>query len=315
MNKIKRIAFAGTPEFARAHLDVLIDQGYEVCCVFTQPDRPKGRGRKVQISPVKDLAQAHGIDIFQPTSLKKETDYHEKLRELAPDLLIVVAYGLILPQAFLDIPKLGSWNVHASLLPRWRGAAPIQRAIMAGDTQTGITIMQMDAGLDTGDMLLKNHCDISPCETAASLHDKFLELGPQTLLEALRRHETLKPEKQASDNATYAHKLKKSEAKIDWRQDVTIIDRHIRAFYPWPVCETSIHEQTIRIWQARIVDPDFKDKPGKIIQIDQDAVLVAANPGLLALMKIQLPNKKPLSIRDLRNGHLLNFSVGECFEP
>lgn len=307
------LVFAGTPDFAKVHLQALYEQGYTIKGVFTQPDRPAGRGRQLQASAVKKYALEQGLSVYQPESLRKTPQAHQILQSLNCDLLIVVAYGLILPQDFLAIPRLGAWNVHGSILPRWRGAAPIQRAMMAGDAETGITIMQMDAGLDTGDMLLKAHCLIMQNDTGGSLHDKLAELGAKTLLRALDRHQDLIPETQDDQLSCYAKKLSKEEAVINWQHDAIDIDRHIRAFNPWPVCQSFIHDQKIRIWQATLIQQQHESQPGEILAIDKQGITVAAAKDVLQLTHIQLPGKKVLSVADLINGKQLNFQVGDCF--
>lgn len=314
VTKLLSIAFAGTPEFAKIHLKALIDAGYSIAAVFTQPDRPAGRGRQLQASPVKKVALEHDLRIFQPQSLKKELDFHAQLKDLNVDLLIVVAYGIILPQAFLDISRLGAWNVHGSILPRWRGAAPIQRAILAADKQTGITIMQMDAGLDTGDMLLKSFCDIDNSETGSSLHDKLAALGKKTLLQALQKIDSLSPEKQNDELSCYAKKLDKAEAQINWQQDALLIDRQIRAFNSWPVCHSIINGDKIRIWQATVTEKKHSLKPGEVVEINKTGILIACDKNMLRLTQIQLPGKKSLSIFDLLNGKQIHFNSGDRFE-
>lgn len=246
-----RIIFAGTPDFAARHLDALLSSEHQVVGVFTQPDRPAGRGNKLTASPVKVLAQAHDIPVFQPKSLRPEEN-QSLVSSLQADVMVVVAYGLILPKAVLDMPKLGCINVHGSLLPRWRGAAPIQRSLWAGDAKTGITIMQMDVGLDTGDMLHKVECDILPEDTSASLYNKLAGLGPQGLLETLRQlaDGTVKPEVQSEEHVTYAEKLSKEEARLDWNLSAEQLERCIRAFNPWPVSFFMIDEQPVKVWQA-----------------------------------------------------------------
>lgn len=307
------IVFAGTPDFAKVHLQTLHENGFLVKAVFTQPDRPAGRGRQLQASPVKQYAVAHDLTVYQPKSIKKELETHQVLKQLSCDLLIVVAYGLILPQAFLDIPRLGAWNVHASILPRWRGAAPIQRAIMAGDSETGVTVMQMDAGLDTGDMLLKAYCPILDNETGGSLHNKLAELGAETLLNALMEYQQLHAKKQDNELSTYAKKLTKQEAAIDWQHDAASIDRHIRAFNPWPVCQSEINGAVVRVWRATPLQITHQHRAGEVLAIEKDGILVAAKQGAVVLNDIQLPGKKSMSVADLLNGKQLSFNVGDCF--
>ncbi|MFT7683871.1 MAG: methionyl-tRNA formyltransferase, partial [Moritella dasanensis] len=253
MTKPLRIIFAGTPDFAAKHLSALLNSEHQVIAVYSQPDRPAGRGKKLKPSDVKQLAVSHDIPVYQPASLRNE-EAQQALSALDADLMVVVAYGLILPQVVLDTPRLGCINVHGSLLPRWRGAAPIQRSIWAGDAETGVTIMQMDLGLDTGAMLHKVTCPIAADETSASLYDKLAELGPQGLLETLAQisDNTAVAEVQDDEQSNYAAKLSKEEANIDWTQSAVEIERQVRAFNPWPVSYTQIAEQNVKIWQASV---------------------------------------------------------------
>lgn len=300
--------------------------------MLTQPDRPAGRGRKVAMSPVKTLALAHRIAVEQPASLKTESA-QAMLRGYDLDLLIVAAYGLILPQAVLEMPRLGCLNVHASLLPRWRGAAPIQRAILAGDQETGITLMQMDAGLDTGPMLIKATCPIGPAETAGELHDKLAGLGARTLIEALPAilHSTDEmpapaPVAQPRDGVTYAARLEKAEARVDWSQPAAALDRLVRAFNPWPVAfteplppEASASGQDsrkrlkgrLRIWRASVVAPpetnERPHEPGTVVKAEGKALWVATGDGILALNEVQAPGGKRLSAREFLNGGLIQL--------
>lgn len=299
-----RLIFAGTPEFAAHHLQALIDSPHEIVGVYTQPDRPAGRGKKVVASPVKQLAQDHHLTVLQPASLKDETA-QQTLAELNADVMVVVAYGLLLPQAVLGAPKYGCINVHASLLPRWRGAAPIQRAIAAGDTQTGITIMQMDIGLDTGDMLIKTYCDISPQDTGGSLHDKLLEQGGPALLEALAQIDahTLTPQVQDDSLANYASKLTKEEAAINWQLPATQLHDQIRAFNPFPVAYFVQGSDRVRVWQTAVDEAPQSAAPGTITHCDNNGIVVACGEGALRLQQLQLPGKKALSVKDILNGH------------
>jgi len=298
------IVFAGTPEFAVASLKALFESGHEVIAVYTQPDRPAGRGRKLQPSPVKQFALDKGIPVYQPTGLKDAADI-QRLADLRPDLMVVVAYGVILPQAVLDIPRLGCLNVHASLLPRWRGAAPIQRAIEAGDAETGVTIMQMAAGLDTGPMLLKRATPINKNDTAASLHDRLATLGAEALLaaiEALLAGTRAEPQDEAL--ATYAHKLSKSEAEIDWTSDAATIARKVRAFNPWPAANTLWQDKRLRILHAEAIDANSKS-PGEIVAAGGDGIVVATGSGSLVIQQLQLEGGKPQAAADFLNGHSL----------
>ena len=298
-----RIVFAGTPDFAATALNALINAGYNVVGVYSQPDRPAGRGRKLVPSPVKQVALDAGIPVFQPVSLKPE-DAQQELAALKPDVMIVAAYGLILPKAVLDIPTHGCLNIHASLLPRWRGAAPIQRAIAAGDAETGITIMQMDEGLDTGDMLLKTSTPIHADDTGGSLHDRLADLGGKAIVEALVQlaNRELAPEPQNDADANYAHKLSKEEGHIDWSRSAIEIERLIRAFNPWPGTFTDLGEQRIRLHQATALEQSSDKVPGTVISRERDGVEVACGTGTLKITSVQLPGSKAQSISDLING-------------
>ncbi|GAB3110948.1 methionyl-tRNA formyltransferase [Aestuariicella hydrocarbonica] len=308
-----RLIFAGTPDFAAHHLQCLIDSDHEIVGVYTQPDRPAGRGKKLVASPVKQLAQQHGLTVLQPVNFKEEGALNT-LTELNADVMVVVAYGLLLPQAVLDAPRFGCINVHASLLPRWRGAAPIQRAIAAGDRETGITIMQMDIGLDTGDMLIKTICPIAADDTGGSLHDKLLQQGGPALLQALQQieHHTLAPEKQDDRLACYASKLTKEEAAIDWTQPASVLYDQIRAFNPFPVAYFSQGKDRIRVWGCAVEDTPAATKhtAGAIVSADNQGIVVACGEGALRLTQLQLPGKKALSVRDILNGHGDRFAVG-----
>ncbi len=301
------IIFAGTPEFAATHLRSLIDSEHHVIAVYTQPDRPAGRGRKLTAGPVKQLALQHDLKVCQPVSLKDKLE-QQQLAELNADLMVVVAYGLILPPAILESPRLGCINVHASLLPRWRGAAPIQRAILAGDRETGITIMQMDKGLDTGDMLLVEKTPIHPDDTAQTLHDRLAEIGAQTLLNALDllSKGKLKPEKQDDDLATYAEKIKKQEARINWQQSAEHIHQLVCAFNPWPVAETVVDNKTIRIWQSSVLTGSHNSEPGTVVSESRSGIDVATGDGLLRITTLQLPGGKPLTADQFLNAHSLD---------
>ena len=304
-----RIIFAGTPDFAAVALAGLLDSAHEVVAVYTQPDRPAGRGRKLKPGPVKQLALDHHILVAQFLSLK-DGDEQEKLAAWQADIMVVAAYGLLLPEAVLAIPPLGCLNIHASLLPRWRGAAPIQRAILAGDTETGITIMQMDKGLDTGEMLLKEICPISPEDTAESLHDKLAELGKTAILTALADPAGLKPEQQDDDSANYAKKLDKAEALIDWTRPAAEIARLVRAFNPWPVAQTGLGGKILRIWQAVPLDNTPGKPAGTLTAAAKAGIDVACGSGSLRILTAQLPGGKPLPVADLLNGHADLFQVG-----
>lgn len=297
------IVFAGTPDFAAGHLQALIDSRHNVVGVYSQPDRPAGRGKKLQPSPVKKLALEHEIAVFQPLNFKQEGSI-EELEALNADIMIVVAYGLLLPLAVLEAPKMGCLNVHASILPRWRGAAPIQRAIQMGDTETGITIMQMDIGLDTGDMLSKTFLDIKADETGGSLHDRLLEKGPTALLQTLTllQADEAIAEKQDDTLANYAHKLKKEEALINWSLPAKEIDLNVRAFNPFPCAYTLLGDQRIKVWQAIALEEATTLLPGTIARVSTEGVDIATGAGLVRLLNVQLAGKKAMAIADVVNG-------------
>jgi len=312
-----RIIFAGTPEFAALHLKALIDSKHQLTAVYTQPDRPAGRGKKLQASPVKKVAEAAGLPLCQPASLK-DVEVQKELAAMAADLLIVVAYGLILPQAILDATRLGCLNVHASLLPRWRGAAPIQRAIEAGDNTTGITIMQMDAGLDTGAMLATLSCPIGEETTAATLHDALADLGPPLLLDVLGDIHARQSTAQQQDDtqATYAHKISKAEAEIDWRLTARELDRKIRAFNPFPVCFSTLDQQRVRIWQAHPLDNGASTSaPGTILEAGEGGIVVSCGDGQLAIESLQLPGGKALTTAQALHARQAQFAPGKQFDP
>lgn len=310
------LIFAGTPDFAATVLASLIDSPHNVIAAYSQPDRPAGRGRKLTASPVKQLATANNIPVYQPLNFKDPADI-DALAALQPDLMVVVAYGLLLPQAVLDIPHLGCINVHASLLPRWRGAAPIHRAICAGDQETGVTIMQMDAGLDTGDMLLKVATPIDPNETAGALHDRLATLGARACVASLEQlaNQTLTPQVQDDSQANYAHKLAKSDGLIDWQQSATSIHNKIRGLHPWPGSYAVLNEQTIRLHGSRLGAHNVPEnaQPGEILTADANALSVATKEGVLALTHLQLPGGKNLSVRDILNGRQEQFKPGTVF--
>lgn len=310
MSQALRIVFAGTPEFAAEHLKALLDTPHEIVAVYTQPDRPAGRGQKLMPSPVKQLAVENGLPVLQPPTLR-DADAQAELAALKPDLMVVVAYGLILPQVVLDIPRLGCINSHASLLPRWRGAAPIQRAVEAGDAESGVTVMQMEAGLDTGPMLLKVSTAITADDTGGSLHDRLAELGPKAVVEAIAglAAGTLKGEVQDDALATYAHKLNKEEARIDWARPADELERRIRAFTPWPVCHTTLGEAALKVLGAK--PAEGKGEPGKILDASRDGLLVACGEGALLLTRLQLPGGKPLAFADLFNSRREQFAPGQ----
>lgn len=297
-----RVVFAGTPEFAVACLEAVLTSGAECVAVYSQPDRPAGRGRQLQQSPVKQRALAAGIAVEQPESFK-DADAQARLAGCRPDLLVVVAYGLILPRAVLAIPTHGCWNVHASLLPRWRGAAPIQRAILAGDAETGVGLMQMEAGLDTGPVLIEARTPILPDDSAGRLHDRLAVLGAQLLSEglaALQRGEPLPPRPQPVQGVTYAHKLDKAEARLDWNEPAAVLDRKIRAFHPWPVAEADIAGECVRIHAAEPVPAS--GPPGSPVHHSRSRLVIACGEGALALLKVQKAGGRVVDAADYVNG-------------
>jgi methionyl-tRNA formyltransferase len=298
-----RIAFAGTPAFAAAALQALVESHFEVALVLTQPDRPAGRGQHLRASPVKLLASEQRLPISQPPTLKTPEGRAE-LGQWAPDVLVVVAYGLILPQAALDLPRMGCLNIHGSLLPRWRGAAPIQRAILAGDAETGVTIMQLDAGLDTGPMLLERRRSIGLHDTAGDLHDALSELGALALIDALDglAAGTLKPRAQPATGATHASKIDKSEAAINWTASAIQLDRQVRAFNPWPIAETRFGNETLRVLRSQVAEAGgVHADPGTLLGLAEDGLRVACGEGVLAIGELQRAGKRPVSARDFAN--------------
>lgn len=306
-----KIVFAGTPDFAAQHLAALLDSHHQVVAVYTQPDRPAGRGKKLTASPVKQLALEHGLPVYQPQSLRKE-EAQQVLAAIDFDLMVVVAYGLILPKAVLDMPRLGCINVHGSLLPRWRGAAPIQRAIWAGDRETGVTIMQMDQGLDTGAMLHKASLPIEDSDTSATLYTKLATLGPQALLDALTpiAEGTAVAEVQDDALANYAEKLSKEEAAVDWNKSALALWRECRAFNPWPVSHFQVAEQTIKLWACEPLSQPHDAAPGTILAADKNGIQIATGEGVLNLTSLQLPGKKAMAVADILNARKEWFEVG-----
>ena len=302
-----RIIFAGTPEFAVPPLHALLNGGHTLVAVMTQPDRPAGRGRKLRKSPVKQLAEQSALQIYQPVSLK-DKEILRTLSSLDADIMVVAAYGLMLPQALLDIPRLGCVNIHASLLPRWRGAAPIQRAILAGDAETGITIMQMSAGLDTGDILLTRRCPIYTDDTAASLHDRLAALGASAIIDALDAllNDHLTPQPQDDALAVYAKKLDKSEAQIDWTRGAEELSRKVRAHNPWPVAHTHFDGKILRIWEAKAVPGSQTGEPGQVIAAGREGVDVLTGDGVLRLISLQLPGGRRISAADFANAQAID---------
>ncbi|MGY4830976.1 methionyl-tRNA formyltransferase [Sphaerotilaceae bacterium SBD11-9] len=315
-----RLAFAGTPEFAAVALARLHAAGFHIPLVLTQPDRPAGRGLKMVPSPVKAFAQSHGIDVAQPRSLRLDGKYpddavqaREALRVARIDVMVVAAYGLILPQWVLDLPPRGCLNIHASLLPRWRGAAPIHRAIEAGDARTGITIMQMDAGLDTGDMLLVEASEIAADDTTASLHDRLVALGGRLIVEALELGACggLKPTPQPTEGVTYAHKIDKAEAAIDWSQPAATLERRMRAFDPFPGVTAQFGDETIKLWRSRVANGS--GTPGAVLAVTDEGIVVACGEAALVLTELQRPGGKRLSARQFLQGKPVQ--PGQVFSP
>jgi len=299
----KRIIFAGTPQFAVPSLQALLNSKHQVCAVYTQPDRKAGRGRKLQTSPVKQIALEHNIQVYQPYSLK-EPETLAQLKALEADLMIVVAYGLLLPKTVLETPRLGCLNVHASLLPRWRGAAPIQRALIAGDTMTGITLMQMNEGLDTGAILVMTKCAILADDTGQTLHDRLASLGGQILSTTIDDIENQPATSQENSQATYAKKLEKQEAQLDWQKAAIILERQVRAFNPWPVAQATLFQQTLRIWAAQALPPLNTSEPvGTMIHCQPDGIDIVTGNGVLRILKVQRAGGKPVSVRDFLNAH------------
>jgi methionyl-tRNA formyltransferase len=315
-----RLGFAGTPEFAVPALEAL-SEAHRICAVFTQPDRPSGRGQPLHASPVKNLATLRGLRVYQPATFKSQ-ELLSTLRGLELDVLVVVAYGLILPPAALQCPRQGCINIHASLLPRWRGAAPIQRAVLAGDSKTGVTIMRMEAGLDTGPMLATGEIEIGADDTAKTLHDRLSRLGAELMVETLRalRVGRVREVPQPSEGVTYAEKINKAEALIDWQQDAVQIWRRVRAFNPWPIAETRLNGTQLRIWEAQLLDsavtqagePGAGTAPGTVLAATHDGVDVACGRGVLRILRLQLAGRKPLFAQEFIKGQRLD---GARFAP
>lgn len=302
-----RIAFAGTPEFAAIPLKAMIGHGYTPVLVLTQPDRPAGRGRALRASPVKQCAEEAGIRVLQPKSLR-DGKVQKDIRSYRPDLLVVVAYGLILPPEVLRIPRYGCWNIHASLLPRWRGAAPIQRALEAGDTETGVCIMQMAEGLDTGPVFLCERTEITPDDTGGTLHDRLAEMGAAALLECLgmlASGDMPEPAGQDDRRATYAPKLDKKEAEIDWNAPAEEIERRIRAFNPWPVCWSEIQGERLRAWRAEATAQKHSFRPGTVVTAGPEGIVIAAGSGLVRLLEVQRAGGKRMTASEYLNAHPL----------
>ncbi|WNO59702.1 methionyl-tRNA formyltransferase [Rheinheimera sp. MMS21-TC3] len=316
MTQSLRIIFAGTPDFAARHLQALLASQHSVIAVYSQPDRPAGRGQQLQPSAVKQLALEHKLPVYQPKSLKTN-EAQAELVALNADIMIVVAYGLILPQNILDAPKYGCLNVHGSILPRWRGAAPIQRAIWAGDTETGVTIMQMDAGLDTGDMLSISRCPISNSDTSASLYDTLALLGPAALIDTLNNLTSQQQQAVKQDNnlATYAHKLSKDEAELDFTKTAQQLDREIRAFNPWPVSYIKLQQGTVKVWHASTEPLTTAASPGQILTADKQGIRIACQDSVLNITQLQPPGKKSMLTADFLNGRADWLAPGMIIQP
>jgi methionyl-tRNA formyltransferase len=309
MTPAQRLVFAGTPEFSVPPLRALIDSPHAIVGVYTQPDRPAGRGRKLSYSPVKEVALDAGLRVYQPSSFK-DPGAVEQLASLQPDLMIVVAYGLLLPRSVLDIPRLGCVNIHASVLPRWRGAAPIQRAVLAGDAASGISIMRMEQGLDTGPVYRVDEIELGPHETGGSLHDRLADLGADAVMQALPGilDGSLVPKPQDDALSCYARKLDKAEAWIDWSQPAVDIERQVRAFNPWPVAQTRFEDANLRIWRAHAIT-GLTAAPGTVMSATRDGVEVATGDGLLSITELQLPGKRPMGAQDFINANQIQGTV------
>lgn len=308
-----KIIFAGSPDFAAKHLSALIEAQVKIAAVLTQPDKPTGRGKKVAATPVKEVALRHGISLYQPSSLKTEETLNW-FRSMAPDVVIDVAYGLIIPKTVLAMPRFGFLNVHPSLLPRWRGAAPIQQAILAGDVETGISIMRLDEGIDTGPVFLQRRCLIDRKDTMASLSERLIKIGCEALLEVLANLITLDPVAQTEAGACYAPKIDKTMARLNWQESAEMLDRKIRAFNPWPVAYSVLGNEIIRIWEAEPREEKTTAAEGVILRCDRDGIDVATGKGLLRLLKLQFAGGKILSIADILNSKKTFFITHSRFE-
>ncbi|MCO4798316.1 MAG: methionyl-tRNA formyltransferase [Colwelliaceae bacterium] len=315
MSKPLNIIFAGTPDFAAKHLAALLNSDHNVIAVYCPPDKPAGRGKKLTSCATKLLALENNIPVEQPKNFKTNDD-QQTLYSYKADLMVVVAYGLLLPKIILDAPRLGCINVHGSILPKWRGAAPIQRAVETGDSETGVTIMQMDQGLDTGDMILKATCDITQQDTSASIYEKLAKLGPEALIDtiSLMAEGAHQAKPQDSEIATYAAKLNKEEAELDWHLSAKTLHQKVRAYIPWPVAQFTYSDDKnkqhrIRIWQASVVETDHKKIPGTIISVDKSGITIATGEQALKLETLQLPGKKALACADILNGRADWFNI------
>ncbi len=307
-----KIIFAGTPDIAATCLQALLNSEHDVVAIYTQPDRPQGRGKKLSPSPVKTLAIKHNIDLQQPTSLKAPEE-KATLKQYEADVMVVIAYGLILPADILNIPRYGCINIHTSLLPQYRGPAPVQHSILKGDTQTGVTLMQMDSGLDTGPILQQRTCDIANNDTTETLLNKLALLGSETLLSTLKNIGSIKATPQDTSRVSYAGKINKVDAMIDWSRSAEEIDRAIRAYQPWPIAFSDIDHVRIRFFDARVLKQTSAGMPGEIVAINDNSLDIACGKNILRVTTLQLPNKKPMSVRDIINGHPDLFMLGTCF--
>lgn len=305
-----RIVFMGTPDFSVPTLEALLKGGHEVIGVVTQPDRPKGRGKAVLMTPVKEKALEYGIPVYQPVKAREES-FVELLRSLKPDAMVVIAFGQILPKAILDIPKYGCINIHASLLPKYRGAAPLQWVVLEGEKETGITTMMMDVGMDTGDMLEKLVVPVDKKETYGSIHDKLSVLGGELILSTLEKLEngTLERTPQPEDEATYTKKITKVMGDIDWTEDAAVIERYIRGLNPWPSAYTSWNGKTLKIWDADVLEQEYSGEPGEIIKVEKDGVLVKTGKDTLVLREVQLEGKKRMEIQAFLRGYQLSHGT------
>lgn len=307
-----KVVFAGTPEFAKPVLEVLLKSEHQVIAVYTRPDRPAGRGQKLHASPIKELALRYALPIYQPESLRDEQDL-QHMRDLAPDVIVVVGYGMLLPEAVLQIPRFGCINVHPSLLPRWRGSTPVQSAILAGDTKTGVAVMQLDKGMDSGDILNMIETPVGDDETSGELYERLFKLGADLLLKTLDQaeHHQLQPQKQAATRVTLARKIKKADAEIDWALPAQTLFNKVRAFNPWPVAFTYFKEQPLKIWRAKVINEKTPLAPSVIANVTKSELDIATGEGLLRLLKVQLPGKRPVPIKDFLNAFKKDLVVGK----
>ncbi len=305
-----KVIFMGTPDFAVVTLEKIIEAGHEVIGVVTQPDKPKGRGKAMQFSPVKEKAEEHNLTVYQPVRAKDEA-FIRQIQNLNPDVIVVAAFGQILPKAILDIPKYGCINVHASLLPRYRGAAPIQWAVIDGEKETGVTIMLMDAGLDTGDMLKKAVVKLEEKETGGSLHDKLAVIGGDLLIETLKELEagSITREKQDDHLSNYAKMLNKALGCIDFQKSAVEIERLIRGLNPWPSAYTGLDDKTLKIWNAKVIDREYEGEPGEVVEVDKSTMIVKTGAGALALETVQLEGKKRMEIDAFLRGYTINKGI------